>query len=423
MITSRRLLASLLAIALSGLFAPATTAATTAASAPPATVRIATFNASLNREVQGQLVRDLADGANAQARKIAEILQRVRPDIVLLNEFDYDAGGTAARLFHDHYLAVSQSGQAALQYPYSYAPPVNTGVTPNTSDARHDFDRDGVAAHTAPPPGAPFRERQRFGGDAFGFGVFPGQYGFVIYSRFPIQRDAIRTFQMFRWRDMPGALLPPDWYTPADLEIFRLSSKNHVDVPIEPAPGMVVHVLASHPTPPVFDGPEDRNGRRNHDEIRLWADYLKGAEYVYDDRRQRGGLPPNARFVILGDLNADPFDGDSHQQAARQLLEHPRVNATRVPASRGGIEQAKRQAGVNATHRGDPAHDTGDFSDTGRFASGNLRIDYVLPSKSGWTVQDAGVFWPETEAPEHALVSASDHRLVWMDLSPTPLDR
>ncbi len=34
------------------------------------------------------------------------------------------------------------------------------------------------------------------------------------------------------------------------------------------------YILANHPTPPVFDGAEDHNGTRNHDEIRLWAEYV-----------------------------------------------------------------------------------------------------------------------------------------------------
>ncbi len=53
-----------------------------------------------------------------------------------------------------------------------------------------------------------------------------------------------------------------------------------------------LHLLASHPTPPAFDGPEDRNGRRNHDEIRFWNDYLDRAEigYIRDDAGLAGGL-------------------------------------------------------------------------------------------------------------------------------------
>ena len=43
--------------------------------------------------------------ANPQIRNIAEIIQRVRPDIVLLNEFDYHPDPRrAVRPFLDRYL-------------------------------------------------------------------------------------------------------------------------------------------------------------------------------------------------------------------------------------------------------------------------------------------------------------------------------
>ena len=103
----------------------------------------------------------------------------------------------------------------------------------------------------------------------------------VVYSKYPIDTDDVRTFQHFSWADMPGALLPDDpataapadWYSPEELDVFRLSSKSHWDVPIEIGK-KTVHFLVSHPTPPTFDGTEDRNGTRNHDEIRFWADYV-----------------------------------------------------------------------------------------------------------------------------------------------------
>lgn len=390
-----------------------------AAGAEPVALRVATFNVSLNREAAGQLTRDLQDGANPQARQIAEILQRVRPDVVLLNEFDFEASGEAVRRFHDRYLAVGQKGQAPLAYPYRYAPPVNTGAPANApGEARYDFDKDGRAVSSPGAPGDRAAARA-YANDCFGYGEFPGQYGFVIYSRFPIRETEIRSFQRFRWRDLPGALLPPGWYSEEELAVFRLSSKNHVDVPIEFAPGKVFHLLASHPTPPTFDGPEDRNGRRNHDEIRLWADYLRGADYLRDDAGRSGGLGSDVRFVVLGDLNADPLDGDSQPNAIGQLLEHPKINASFRPASAGGVEQARRQGGANERHRGDPAHDTADFNDRPPYGPGNLRIDYVLPSRSGWTIRGGGVFWPVAGEPGADLVSASDHRLVYLDLAPT----
>ena len=120
--------------------------------------------------------------------------------------------------------------------------------------------------------------------------------------------------------------------------------------------------------------------------------------------------------MILGDQNADPADGASYNSAIHQLLHHPRVNGTATPRSEGATAAAKNQQGVNLQHQGDPAHDTADFSDR---AVGNLRADYVLPSRD-LTVHATGVFWPNA-APEAELVTCSDHRLVWLDLSfPNP---
>lgn len=359
-------------------------------------VRFATFNASLNRSEAGDLARDLSTGDNLQAQNVAETIQRTRPDVVLINEFDYEAGNED--LFRANYLAVSQNGADPIDYPYAYIAPSNTGVP-----SGFDLNNDGVV-------GGP--------DDAFGFGLFPGQYGMVLYSRYPIAEDEVRTFQLFRWSDMPGNLLPEDFYSEEEQEVLRLSSKSHWDVPVQVG-NKTVHVLAAHPTPPTFDGPEDRNGRRNHDEIRFWADYVgspKQSAYIYDDEGTRGGLKPGERFVIAGDYNADPFDGDSVDGAIDQLLDHPRVNTRVTPASEGGAEQARLQGGVNLEHRGDPAFDTADFSEP----PGNLRVDYVLPSRA-LKIDDAGVFWPLSDDPLFRLVGTypfptSDHRLVWVDV-------
>ena len=56
------------------------------------------------------------------------MLQRVRPDVVLLNEFDYDVQGRAADLFERDYLGRPQHGGAPIDYPFRYFAEVNTGV-------------------------------------------------------------------------------------------------------------------------------------------------------------------------------------------------------------------------------------------------------------------------------------------------------
>ncbi len=361
-------------------------------------VRFATFNTSLNRCADGQSNPCLAGGlqqafANPsfeQGQQIAEIIQRVAPDIVLLNEFNFDPEGIAADLFQQNFLSVAQnisrseSPATPLAYPYRYLAPSNTGIA-----SGFDLNNDGQIVTT---PGT-----SAYGDDALGFGEFPGRYGMLLLSRFPIESDQVRTFQRFLWKDMPDALLPDDprtpepgdWYTPEELEVFRLSSKSHWDVPITIG-DRTIHVLASHPTPPAFDGPEDRNGRRNHDEIRLWADYLtEGAgNYLLDDEGRPGPLPADGSFVIMGDLNADPVKGDSFAGAIDQLLSHPRVDSSQIPATPSGN------------------------TDTASF---NLRVDYVLPS-TDLRLVDTAIFRPPNRDPLARLIRASDHQLVWADL-------
>ena len=54
-------------------------------------VRFATFNVSMHGKEPGEVLERLITEEDPQFQKIAEIIQRVRPDVLLLNEFDYDA--------------------------------------------------------------------------------------------------------------------------------------------------------------------------------------------------------------------------------------------------------------------------------------------------------------------------------------------
>jgi len=368
-------------------FVTATLATEEIIPAPSGELRVATFNASLNRGNAGDLIADLSTPDNTQAQQVAEIIQLANADVILVNEFDYDEAGEAVALFKTNYLEEGQNGLSGVEYPFVYLAPSNTGI-----DSGFDLDNNGEATGS--------------GNDAFGFGNFPGQYGMVLFSKYPILEDQVRTFQNFLWKDMPDNLIPADWYSAEELEVFRLSSKSHWDVPVQ-LNGKVIHILASHPTPPVFDGAEDRNGTRNHDEIRLWADYVDPAKssYLYDDLGVTGGLAAGESFVILGDQNADPNDGDSTNDAINQLLGSTFVNASFTPNSAGGAEN---NDGGN-TQTGNPAEDTASF---------NLRADYALPSNAGLRVSGSGVFWPvSTDVRAKTVSAASDHRLVYVDLS------
>ena len=358
------------------------------------TIRFATFNASMSRGAAGGLEAALRDGDDPRIAKVAAIVGAVDPDVILINEFDYGAGRD--RIFVENYLDGA--------WPFSFIAPSNTGVATGL-----DLDGDGIVGSE---PGTFELAR-----DSHGFGTFEGQYGMVVLSRHEIAVEEVRTFRTFLWKDMPGARLPtrPDgtsFYSDAVLEVLRLSSKSHWDVPVRIGEE-VVHFLVCHPTPPVFDGPEDRNGTRNADEIRFWSDYVAGAEYIYDDAGLRGGLAQDALFVIAGDMNADPVDGESVPGAIRQLLEHPLIDASATPQSDGGAAAAAAQGGANSGQRGDPRLDTADFNDS---RPGNLRVDYVLPSAALELVQ-AGVFWPVDGDPGAEWIDTSDHRLVWIDVT------
>jgi endonuclease/exonuclease/phosphatase family metal-dependent hydrolase len=366
-----------------------------ATSAVATELTVATFNVSMEAEnyvERGEgdtqvLIERLASGDEPQIRNIARIIQTVRPDIILLNEFDYienEDEGVAA--FVRNYLNVSQGGAEAIDYEHYFYAPVNTG-----RPSAYDLDRDGKASGKA--------------GDAWGFGMYPGQYGMVILSRYPIERDAVRTFLDFKWKDMPQHLQISDedgnpWYAADAWSEFPLSSKSHWDVPVN-VEGTQVHVLASHPTPPVFDGPENRNGIRNHDEIRFWADYIEGRDYFYDDSGERGGLEEGAPFFILGDLNASPDEGDAIAAGIRHLLSRDQVQGEIVPMSVGGAEHAPDNPNA-ASHT----------------AGWGMRADYALASRNGVRVDNSGVFWPAADEDDYELVASraasSDHRLVWL---------
>lgn len=364
-------------------------------------VRVASFNVSMeatnyvasNMPVLGdELHQQLNTKHNKQIKHIAEIIQHVRPDIILLNEFDYLKTSAAdIRSFLTDYLAVGQTDGEKIDYPYYFTAPVNTGV-----DSGLDLDKDGIVSGIK--------------GDAFGFGFFPGHYAMLVLSKYPIHFEQVRTFQHFLWKDMPNNLLTTiqdengqPYYSKQAQQILRLSSKSHWDIPLQVGK-KTIHLLASHPTPPVFDGPEDRNGKRNHDEIRFWTDYISGqaqSAYIYDDKGKQGGFT-GKHFVIAGDLNASIEEGDAYKSGIQGLLKHELVNDKIIPRSLG----AKQRSPENPYA-------------AGHTAEWGMRADYVLPSTSLICI-DSGVFWPKQDDPLARLVkgrnSSSDHRLVWLDL-------
>ncbi len=252
-------------------------------------------------------------------------------------------------------------------YPHAFALRPNTGMPTGL-----DMDGDGLL-------GGPR--------DAQGYGRFSGQGGMAILSRLPIDTANVQDLSALLWQDIPDALLPTVNGAPfpsAEAQAAqRLSTTGHWIVPII-GPAGRFDVLTFHASPPVFDGPEDRNGKRNHDEIMLWL-------HVLDETV---GMAPQGAFVIAGDANLDPVDGSGIKSAITNLLASPML-------------QDVAPQGASGT-------DTADWDDP---VPGNLRVDYVLPS-THWQVIDSGVLWPEPDDPlANTVAAASRHHLVWVDLS------
>ncbi len=320
------------------------------------TLRIASFNTELSREGPGLLLRDIRRN-DPQVAAVIEVLMTTRPDIVALQGIDWDLDGLALAALVE---ALKSNG---LDYQYSYAEQPNSGI-----ETALDLDGDGKT-------GGP--------GDAQGWGRFTGQNGLAVLSRYPIATDQLRSFTQMRWRDLPDAQLPAEdgepFPSPQAQAVQRLSSTSHWVVPVDTPSGRL-NLMTFHASPPVFDGPEDRNGLRNRDEIRLWSLLLNGDL----------GEKPMGRFVIAGDANQDPYKGEGRKTAIRNLLADPQLQDP-MPVDPAGSTSTVLWKGV-----------------------GEMRVDYVLPS-ADWRVHDAGIYWPEPTSRD-AAVAASRHRLVWVDL-------
>jgi Endonuclease/Exonuclease/phosphatase family len=330
------------------------------------TLRIATWNVSLDRIGPGLLVRDLTAEDHPQVAAVVRVLAALDADVILLTAIDYDRDGVALGLLND------RLGAAGADYPHRFAFRPNTGM-------QTGFDVDGNGRIGDPR-------------DAQGFGLFSGHGGMAVLSRLQIDEAGTRDFSAFLWRDLPGALIP-DGTDSALLDIQRLATTGFWDVPVITEAGPL-HLLAWHATPPVFDGPEDRNGKRNHDEATFWQLFLDSALPM---------PPPDAPFVLLGDGNLDPADGDGLRKGMTALLSHPLLQD---PAPRGGHDRQE------PAHQGDPALDTALYDKIG-----GLRLDYILPS-ADLSVTGAGVLWPAPQDPIAAdLAAASRHFPVWIDLT------
>ncbi len=332
------------------------------------TLRIATYNGEMTAKGPGLILAALTMGDDPKLLAVMQAIVRLNADILVLTGIDYDLSGKTLRALAD------QLGQQGLVYPFQMALRPNSGIATGL-----DLDNNG-----------------RFGEprDAQGYGQFAGQAGIAVLSRHPIDTANAVNYSEFLWRDLPGNLMPQDT-SPQIAAVQRLSSGGHWSVPVILDNGQPLSLLVFYATPPVFDGAEDRNGRRNHDEAAFWLRLLAG-ELPF--------APPSPPFVVMGQSNLDPTDGEGLPDALDALLAHP---ALQDPRPMGNHDRS------DPGHSGDPLLDTALYFP----GPGGLRVEVILPSAE-LQVIGSGVLWPAGSDPFAAtLALASRHRPVWVDVT------
>jgi endonuclease/exonuclease/phosphatase family metal-dependent hydrolase len=297
------------------------------------------------------LVRDLDRFEDETLIETLRWIASLRPDVLALQSVDYDHSQIALSRIQDR---LAELGHAM---PHRFARMPNAG-----HPTGFDLNRDG---------------RLDTGSDRQGYGLFAGHGGIALLSRYPIVEEEARDFSDLLWRDLDGASLPADYFAASELAVLRLHGVAAWDVPVQ-LPGGVAHVLMVQASAPVFDGPEDRNGLRNADQIRFWAAYAAQLD---------------APFVLMGGLNNDPVDGEGLKPALHDLLSSPDLQ-----------DPQPRAAGV----AGRDGLDTVDWGPE----IGRMRVDYVLPS-TDFGVAASAVEWQQ---PVGKVADLTPHKPVWVDL-------
>ena len=288
---------------------------------------------------------------------MAEIIQRVRPDVLLINEFDFDARGTALRLFQDNYLSVPHNGAAADRLPLRLTAPSNTGIP---SGLRPEQQRRFT-------PVARLRRRR------VRLRLLPRPVRHGRLLEVPDRRRRhpdVPALPVEGHAGRPAARRPGD---PGRRRLVLPRRARRASGCRRRATGTCRSRSAARPctswsaTRPrrSSTAPEDRNGTRNFDEIRLWADYVtarRTAGYIYDDagRSRRPAAGRDVRDRRRPELR--PARRRQHPGLRSSSCSTTRGSTRRPrPTARAASRRPRCRAAPTSTHRVGPAYDTADF--------------------------------------------------------------
>ena len=321
------------------------------------TFRIAFFDTDLGRDGPGQMVRVLQSHGDAQSTAAIAVIAAATADVLVLTDVDWDYRGLGADALQ------KRLEEAGAAYPYRVQTKPVAG-----RPSGHDLDGDGRLSEPE---------------DALGFGPFTGSGGMLVLSQHPVTLIADHSDLLWsEVRDLTG-LVPLAAKVP-------LVSNTLIEVSVAG-----LRLVAFHNTAPAFDGPEDRNGKRNEDQLALVRQLAMSNECA----------------VVVGRTNLDPMDGEGNREAMQALLDLPWLSDPR-PSSLGGAAFENPPS-----HRGDASLDTVAWD----APTGAMRVDYILPTDT-LSIAASGVMWPEASDPFSDHVEAAGRgRLVWVDLGIDPV--
>lgn len=255
--------------------------------------------------------------------------------------------------------------QSVLQFKHRFTLPPNS-MAPTS----YDLDGDGRK-----------EDRQTWA-------RYAGEGGMLLLSNYPVKLE----FHLndLLWRDAENAPMPVDasaqpFLSEEARNNIRLVSQGFWILTIMPDHSAPITMIAFQNQTPVFDGPEDLNGLRNLGQLGLISAVLN----------ETYGTIPKGRLIAIGNTNLDPHAGDGDRDAMARLLADERLQDARPQSAPGGANTAFWES------------------------PGPMRVSYILPSRD-WHVADAGVVWPSEGPLRKFSEQASRHRMVWLDLKPSP---
>ena len=260
----------------------------------------------------------------AGARRSPRSSSATDPDVLLVNEFDYVEGGEAAELFRENYLEVAQNGARRSSTRTTSSRP-STPACP----AGFDLNNNGTVGG---------------GNDAFGLRRVPRPVRHGRLLEVPDRRPtASARSRSSSGRTCRARCCPttrprrsrPTGTRPRSSTVCGCRRRATGTCRSGSADD-TVHFLVS---PPDAAGlrrrPRTATAPATSTRSGFWADYVRPAAAATSTTTRAGtaACGRGARFVIAGDQNSDPLDGDSVAGAIQQLLDNPRVNARVTPSS------------------------------------------------------------------------------------------